>query len=270
MSNKFRLLTLYSGSSGNSVFVSSGSTNILIDAGKSAKALCNALKQIGSDIKEIDAIFITHEHSDHVSALEVICKSNDIPVHITNTSAKKFDRTPDSFVHRRIVRHDPIYTETVGDITVTSFRTPHDSMMSVGYRIEFISGGEKHVFGVATDIGYISESIKEGLVGCEAVVLEANHDLQMLDDGPYPYNLKLRIKSNKGHLSNLDSACFAAYLAQNGTKRFLLAHLSAENNQPELAFDEAHCSISDPSVCIYIASPDAPTEIFFDTSEVMA
>ena len=263
-----RLVTLYSGSSGNSVFVSSGSTNILIDAGKSAKALCAALREIGSDIGEIDAIFITHEHCDHVSALETLCKKQSIPVHIANESAKKFDRTPDSSVHSRMVRHDPVFSEAVGNMTVTSFRTPHDSSMSVGYRIEFCNESGKHVFGVATDIGYVTPSIREGLTGCEAVVLESNHDPQMLNEGPYPYNLKLRIRSKKGHLSNGECACFAASLAQSGTKGFILAHLSAENNMPELAYDEIYSAISDASVKICVAAPDSPTELALDMEEV--
>ncbi len=257
----YRLATLYSGSGGNCVFLSAGTTRILIDAGKSAKALCSALAEIGSDISEIQAIFITHEHCDHVSALETLCKKHRIPIHITEGSAKKFDRCPDSPVHCNIVRHSTVFCETVGDVTVTSFRTPHDSNMSVGYRIEFTDEDGKHTLGVATDIGHVSESVRQGLTGCEAVVLEANHDTDMLDDGPYPYHLKVRIRSQKGHLSNRDSADLASYLAGTGTRAFLLAHLSAENNLPELAFDEINSAVSDPAVRICVAAPDTPTEL---------
>lgn len=256
-----RLVTLYSGSTGNATFVSAGNTCILIDAGKSARALCSALTSIGSDIGKIDAIFITHEHCDHVSALDIIAKKHDIPIHMTEKSARKFDRTPDSSVHKCLVRHDDVFCVTLGDITVRSFKTPHDSNMSVGYRIELYDGEENHTVGVATDIGYVTEDIRCGLRGCEAVVLESNHDEQMLEDGPYPHHLKLRIRSNRGHLSNSDSAAFAASLAEGGTRGFILAHLSQENNTPELAFDEIHSAISNPKIKIFVAHPDEPTEL---------
>ena len=261
MSN-YRLVTLYSGSEGNCTFVSSGRTSILIDAGKSARTLCNALRSIGSDIQNISAIFITHEHCDHISALETLSKKHHIPIHMTNISAKKLDRDPSAAVHSCLVRHDPVFCEQVNDITVTSFPTPHDSLMSVGYRIEFCAEDGKHAFGVATDIGYVSPLIKEGLCGCEAVVLEANHDVDMLMEGRYPYELKQRIRSKRGHLSNHDSALFAAELVTGGTNGFILAHLSAENNLPELAFDEVNSAISDPTVSICVASPDCPTELY--------
>lgn len=260
----YRIVTLYSGSSGNSTFISSHGTSILIDAGKSAKTLCCALREIGSDIEEIDAIFITHEHSDHVSALETLSKKHSIPIHITNESARKFDRTPDSPVHKNLVRHDVHFCETVGCMTVSSFRTPHDSMMSVGYRIELDCEESKHVVGLATDIGYVSDNVCEGLFGCEAIVLEANHDPHMLEIGTYPQYLKTRIRSRKGHLANCDSAHLAARLSENGTRGFILAHLSAENNSPDLAFDEVNSAISDPSVRICVASSDSPTELFME------
>ncbi len=259
----YKLITLYSGSGGNSTLIRAAGTNILIDAGKSAKALCSALTSQGCDISEISAIFITHEHCDHISALETLCKKQTIPVHMTEGSAKKLDRTPDSSVHSRLVRHDTVYTVTVGTLTVTSFRTPHDSLMSVGYRIEFDDECGHRAIGVATDIGHVTDSIKNGLSGCEAVVLESNHDPCMLEDGPYPHQLKLRIKSSKGHLSNYDSACLASSLVQSGTRGFILAHLSAENNLPELAFDEANSIISDPKVTIRVASADTPTALCF-------
>ena len=265
----YRIVTLYSGSDGNCVFLSSGTTSILIDAGKSAKTLCSSLNAIGSDISEIDAIFITHEHCDHISALETLCKRHIIPVHLTEGSAKKFDSCPDSSVHRNIVRHPTVFCETVGDLTLTSFRTPHDSNMSVGYRIELTDENGKHTLGVATDIGYVSDSVLYGLVGCEAVVLEANHDLDMLDKGPYPYHLKIRIRSQKGHLSNRDSALLASHLASTGTRAFLLAHLSAQNNLPELAFDEVNSAISNAAVNICVAAPDHPTELaVYQSAEV--
>ena len=267
--NSCRIVTLYSGSGGNSTFIRVADTAILIDAGKNAKRLCMALKSIGSDIEEIRAIFVTHDHADHTSALEVLAKKHNIPIHITEESAKVFDRIAPSPIHSRLVRHTPIFSVEVGDLVVSSFMTPHDSLMSVGYRIEFFDGEEKRSFGVATDIGHVTDDIKEGLTGCEAVVLESNHDLQMLRNGSYPDMLKRRILSNRGHLSNIDSAALSAYLAERGTRAFLLAHLSEENNEPSLAYEETERAISDVGVSIAIAAPDIPVELKIPTLEEM-
>ena len=262
--NNIRICTLYSGSGGNSTYIKAGDTEILIDAGKCARALCSALHEIGSDISKISAIFITHEHTDHVSALEVLSKKHSIPIHITNTSAKKFDREPGAFIHKNLVRHEEIeFSVTLNDVTVSSFHTPHDSMMSVGYRIETTRDNTPQRLAVATDIGYVTENIYNHLLGCDAIVLESNHDIDMLMRGPYPYDLKKRILSKGGHLANKDSAALGAELARHGTKAFLLAHLSEENNTPEIAFDEFYSAIADDAVTISVAAADMPTELIF-------
>ncbi|MBR2353259.1 MAG: MBL fold metallo-hydrolase [Clostridia bacterium] len=265
--NPCRIVTLYSGSGGNSVYIRMADTAILIDAGKSARALCNALKAIGTDVSEIRAIFVTHDHHDHVSALEILSKKHEIPIHMTEQSATLYDRYPDSPIHHRLVRHTPFFSVEVGPLRVTSFPTPHDSRMSVGYRIECEGEALFHRVGVATDIGYVTEEIRQGLLGCEAVVLESNHDVDMLMNGPYPYDLKQRIRSKRGHLSNHDSAMLSAELAEKGTRAFLLAHLSEENNEPSLALEETERAISDPGIRILVAAPDAPTELIVPTKE---
>lgn len=259
-----RIVSLYSGSGGNCIYLKLLGTTILIDAGKSARTLCNSLREIGSDIGEVDAIFVTHDHRDHVSALEVLAKKNEIPIHMTDQSAALFDRDPTAYVHRRLIRHDPLFEEQVGPLTIRSFCTPHDSRMSVGYRVSFSHEGKDYAVGVATDIGYVSEQVREGLSGCSAVVLESNHDEQMLMEGPYPYELKKRIRSRRGHLSNRDSAALAADLAECGTQAFLLAHLSEENNEPSLAWDEAQSALSGRAVTVSVASPDLPTELLWE------
>ena len=260
MRKDIKIFVLYSGSGGNSVFIKVGESAILIDAGKSARALCSALTSIGESISSVDAIFVTHEHSDHVSALEVLSKKNDIPIHITNISAMRFDSCPCSQIHSRLVRHDVDFCEEVGEMRISSFRTPHDSKMSVGYRIEFCDGESMRAVGLATDIGYISDGIRENLSGCEAVIIEANHDRDMLMTGPYPHDLKLRVDSKRGHLSNRDCADFAAELAEKGTRAFMLAHLSAENNTPELAFDEVSSVVGCFGASVTVAQPDDATE----------
>ena len=256
MSN-YSITSLYSGSKGNSVLIETDETKILIDAGKSARALCNTLAVIGKSIDKIDAIFITHEHTDHIGALEVLLKKHRIPVHIVGISANKLLMRSKEIFEGVLCLHTPIFTVNVGNMKISSFPTPHDSEYSVGYRIEI---GESCI-GYATDIGYVTDEIKNGLSGCESIVIECNHDEEMLMNGPYPYDLKLRIKSKRGHLSNKDCAEFVSNLCFIGTKNILLAHLSEENNDPELAFDEVWSAISDETVNLKVASQYQPVKL---------
>lgn len=256
---KVKIYTLYSGSGGNSTFVRVGDTAILIDAGRNAKALCGCLSSIGEEMASICAIFITHEHSDHISALEVVAKRNEIPIYMTRQSAVKIAQ--ESAVRKRIVEKDILFSEEIGDIRIRSFRTSHDSLMSVGYRIEYEDEGVVHAIGYATDIGYVSDDVREALIGCEAVVIESNHDVDMLMRGPYPADLKRRVRSSHGHLSNADCAEFALDLVKNGTRAIMLAHLSRENNEPKIAFDEVANAISGFDVGLYVADPFSPVEL---------
>lgn len=246
----YSITSLYSGSKGNSMLIESGKTKILIDAGRSARALCSALCEIGKSIDDVDAIFITHEHADHIAALQNLLKKHKIPVHIVGISATKLLEGK-LLEHRDIVcTHSPLFTVEFEDMSVSSFPTPHDSQYSVGYVIKI---GDVRI-GYATDIGYVTDEMKSALCGCESVVLECNHDLKMLMDGPYPYDLKLRIKSNRGHLSNVDCAAFASDLCLVGTRNILLAHLSEENNEPSLAYDEVFSAIGDENINLKVAS----------------
>ena len=258
-----RVYALYSSSSGNSFYIEINGKSILIDAGKNARTLCRALSEIGSDIDKIEAIFVTHEHSDHIAALEILSKNYDVPIHMTEVSAKKLDRYPDSPIHKNLVRHKDSFALDLGEFRIRSFHTPHDSLMSVGYRIDFFGDDGEHSIALATDIGYVTREIDDALRGCEAVLLESNYDEEMLERGPYPYDLKKRIRSKRGHLSNRESAEFAAHLASLGTRSFLLVHLSKENNRADIALDEYMSAIADPSIVITVASPDEPTEMIF-------
>ena len=256
----YTIATLYSGSTGNATYICAGGAKILIDAGKCTRTLCASLNELGVSIDEIDAIFLTHEHRDHTGALEVLTKKHPIPIHVTKKSALRLTAKPDSALAGCIVTHTPIFHEFVKDLRVTSFPTPHDSRESVGYHLEFEDeNGITHMIGYATDIGHISTHVRNGLMGCESVVLESNHDPEMLWGGPYPYDLKERIASRWGHLSNPDCAEFAAELTANGTKNILLAHLSQENNDPQLAYNEVLMAIADPSVNLRTAAPETVT-----------
>ncbi len=259
--NGIRIVSLYSGSTGNSFLIQAPDATILIDAGKNAKQLSSALADAGICPEEIRAIFVTHEHNDHISALPVFLKKRTIPVHLPSGCVYKLNSDPTLAEH--LCSHPPIHTEAVGGMSITSFPTPHDSRASVGYRIEIPLPDRSAPFciGYATDIGYVSKEVETALMGCDAVILESNHDIDMLLCGIYPDYLKQRIFSHRGHLSNVDSAVFAAKLCQCGTKSLMLAHLSQENNTPDLALDECMSAVGDDRVHITVAAPNRITEM---------
>lgn len=253
--NNYKICCLYSGSKGNSTYIEIGGKSILIDAGKSAKALCEALKSINVDPKTLDAIFITHEHNDHVSALQTFSHKNSVPIHIMLNSARKFQGLCDERLCNCLCMHDKSdFSVELDGVKITAFPTPHDSRASVGFRIEF----ENICIGYATDIGYVTEDIQNGLLGCESVILESNHDTEMLLFGPYPFELKERITSRYGHLSNRECASLASHLCEHGTKNLLLAHLSEENNTPEIAYNETLSAIGNMGVNLRVASQYSP------------
>lgn len=257
MSFNYRLCTLYSGSEGNATYVETPHARILIDAGRCARTLIASLRSIGVDIDTVDAIFITHEHMDHIAALEVLAKKHPIPVHMLYKSALRFkDTQPEALCAcLRMYQTAEDLNVSVGNIRVQAFPTPHDSRSSVGYRLTLTEDDESLCIGYATDIGYVSPAVREGLMGCHTVVLESNHDEEMLKNGLYPYDLKVRILSNKGHLSNRDCADFACELYGGGMRELLLAHLSEHNNIPDIAYDEVSCALMGLGVHIAVASP---------------
>ncbi len=255
--NNIRITSLYSGSSGNSTLVRTSHGALLIDAGKSSRALCAALRQAGSDAADIDAVFVTHEHTDHVSALEIFLKKHPVPVHMTSRSAENLHTSPQSRLLSALSLHTPVFTERVADMTVRSFPLSHDSAMCVGYRIDTDDGFS---FGIATDTGYVTDEMMDELRGCHAVVIESNHSVDMLKCGPYPAELKRRILSRRGHLSNDDCAALAERLAAEGTSGFMLAHLSRDNNRPDCALTSVKRALSQfPNVKLCVAKPEDET-----------
>ena len=235
-----RLCPLFSGSSGNSYYIGSATDGILIDAGRSAKQICNMLEQCGIPISAVRAVFVTHEHSDHISGLRVFATRFHLPVFASAGTLMKLDAMGclNTKYEARAVEEDGV--ECAG-MFLKPFHTPHDCAESVGYRIETHDGRS---IAVCTDLGYMPSEVRKALSGADLVVLESNHDIGMLENGPYPYPLKKRILSDTGHLSNTACAEELYGLAASGTTRFVLAHLSAENNTPELACQTAICALT--------------------------
>ena len=229
----FKATPLFSGSSGNCVYVRFGDEEILIDAGVSFKKICTALNAVGTDISNIKAVLITHEHSDHVQALPVLSRHTDIPIYINRKSASYYDMPLDELFEGHAKIKDSGDSITFNSFEVNVFSTPHDSIGSCGYHFTFSDGNR---FALATDMGQITPEISSYLLGCKTVVIESNHDVKMLKNGPYSYVLKKRILSDHGHLSNDDCAAFVPKLVDMGAEKIVLAHLSQENNTPELAY----------------------------------
>ncbi|MBO5369269.1 MAG: MBL fold metallo-hydrolase [Clostridia bacterium] len=228
-----KFCTLYSSSSGNCTLISDGDTNILIDAGVSASKICKSLDEAGVFPEEIDAILITHEHSDHISGIRVFAKKYNTPVYATARTMHyvlQSAPTVSSGNAHIITDHTPF---AIRSMRIKAFSTPHDSADSVGYVI--VSEDKK--YGIATDTGTITKAMLSNLAGCEAVLIESNHDEEMLRSGPYPKSLQNRILSDCGHLSNSNGAWLATQLAIWGTKRIALGHLSEKNNTPEKAYE---------------------------------
>ena len=250
-----KICCLYSGSRGNAAYINAGGANILIDAGKSAKALCSALCEIGVDIATIDAIFVTHEHRDHVSALQTLSHKHNIPIYILLSSAEVFYGLKDEKLCNNLMlqMREPFSVKVKG-LTISSIHTSHDSRASVGYRLDFSENDKSYSIGYVTDTGIVTEDMRKKLPGCFAVIMESNHDLKMLKDGPYPPELQERIASPYGHLSNAVAAKFISELCKSGTQYVMLAHLSEENNLPEIAYDESFSAIADKSVVLKVAS----------------
>lgn len=217
---------LASGSKGNCSFIEMGGSCILIDAGISARRIKQELGRIGHSIEDLSGIFVTHEHSDHIKGLAAVAKKYCIPVYSRPGTFKAMS----CYRELPVECINPIYDQVrIGRLTVRAFSIPHDAADPVGYSV---MGSIKCV--VATDIGFVDSNLRKELEAARVMVLEANHDVEMLKNGSYPWPLKQRILSNRGHLSNTDMAWTLVNLKQRPQK-VLLAHLSQSNNLPDLA-----------------------------------
>ena len=230
------ITVLASGSNGNCALVSSSATRLLIDAGLSCREIMRRMKLCDEDPQSIDAILITHEHSDHVAGLHVLAKKLKVPVYITGPTHESYRRwARDSAGNKVRLERVECFSSgrafEVGDVTVTPFTIPHDAVDPVGFT--FRSEGIK--VGICTDLGYMPASVRHHLRGCHMLMIESNHDLELLRGGPYPWSVKQRVMSRVGHLSNEALAEFLASEYDGEAEFLILAHLSERNNHPEIA-----------------------------------
>ena len=234
-----RLCSIASGSSGNCIYVGSENAHLLVDAGISGKRITQGLNSLELTGEDIDGILITHEHSDHIQGLGVIARKYHIPIYATGGTVdamsrmKSLGRMPEGILHE--IREDDPFE--IKDMTINPFTIPHDAAQPVGYRLEC---GTQAV-GIATDLGKYNDYIIGHLQNLDALLLEANHDIRMLQVGKYPYYLKQRILGDRGHLSNENAGRLLCRLLHDNLKAVFLGHLSRENNYEELAY-ETVCS----------------------------
>ena len=251
MDNDFTLsvCVLASGSKGNAIYVSDGNTSILVDAGFSGIEIERRLKSRNLSAQNLDAILVSHEHSDHVQAVGVLSRRYHLPVYISRKAEK---------VLRQLGRVHELKNFTCGSafqinkLHIHPFSTSHDAEDPVGFTIR--QNGT--TMGIATDLGIATSMVKEHLKKCALLILESNHDLDMLINGPYPWPLKQRIKSRTGHLSNIDSKNLLTELLHDRLEHVILAHLSETNNSPQRALEEVAKALNHSSVRLTVAQQD--------------
>ena len=256
--------SLYSGSSGNSLFIESDNTKILIDAGMSCKKIEEALNIIEVDPCSINAILVTHEHSDHIKGISTISRKFDIPVFATKETFEAMPSQTEKLAQKNINFFNPSEKFYIDDLEILPFSIPHDAANPCGFNI---IKDKTHQISIATDIGHMTKSILNHLEGSEFILLESNYDTEVLKCCSYPFNLKTRIASDTGHLSNTMAGKTISYLSKNGNlKTAMLGHLSKESNFPELAYqtvvDELISSCADNnSVQLSVANRDCPSKL---------
>ncbi len=222
---------LYSGSSGNALFVEAGSVRLLIDAGLPGRRIEAALQQIGVPPDTLNAILVTHEHSDHIKGVGVLSRKYGLPVYANAPCWAAMEPLIGQVAPRNIRVFETGQDFYLKEINVLPFPTPHDSAQPVGYAL--FHQGRK--LCVMTDIGHMQPALLDAAEGSDLLLLEANHDIDMLKNGPYPYALKQRILSPRGHLSNLDAGKTLCRLYTKGVRNVILGHLSAQNNEERIA-----------------------------------
>ena len=237
-----KICLLASGSKGNSILVESGKTRLLIDAGLSARELRKRLDSLGVEAESLDALLITHEHGDHVRGLGPLVRQLDLPVYLQTDLARKLPDVGKPECVREFVDGEEF---TIKDLTIRPFAVTHDCLAPVGFTLD----GELGKVGVATDLGVVTRLVTECLQDCRALVLETNHDEELLRDGPYPWKLKQRVRSNHGHLSNNAAGNLLQSLLWSGLETVFLGHLSETNNRPDLAVETVSAVLERQNIC---------------------
>ena len=228
----FNFRSLYSGSSGNSLLVQTPNTKILIDAGESAKKISDVLSSMDINPKDIDAILVTHEHSDHVRGLGTVSKKFDIPVYANIETWKAMPQQEAKILEKNKKIFNPSDKFEIGELKIQPFEIPHDAANPCGFNIFY----KDKKISIATDIGHMTSDILHTLEGSNFILLEANYDPNILKCSNYPYLLKQRIAGPNGHLANGEAGKTISYLMNSGLNNVMLGHLSKENNFPELAY----------------------------------
>lgn len=238
-----RMVSIASGSSGNCIYIGSDETHLLVDAGISNKRIEQGLNEIGVKGSELDGILITHEHSDHIKGLGVLARKYGLPVYSTRETLEEIGKVKSLGDYPKEllcpIRQDVDFT--IGDLEIKPFRIDHDAANPVAYRVQ---NGHSSV-AVATDMGHYSQYTIDHLQGLDAILLEANHDVKMLEAGPYPYYLKRRILGDYGHLSNENAGRLLSCILHENLKHIFLGHLSKENNYEELAYETVRWEITE-------------------------
>ena len=254
---------LFSGSSGNSILIEAEGTRLLIDAGKPAKTIEEGLCTFGLSLKDIDALLITHEHTDHIAGAGVLARKYKIPVYANSSTWRAMEISIGNVpggCRREFETGRDFY---IGNVNILPFPTPHDAAESVGYCI--FAGGKK--LTVMTDIGHMTENLYSAASGSDLLLIEANHDPELVSSSRYPYPLKRRILSDKGHLSNENCGKALCRLYRSGVKGAILGHLSRENNFEQLALETVRSELDKEQIpredfCLWVAHRDSVTGRF--------
>lgn len=249
---------MFSSSKGNCTYIGNASGGLLVDAGVSFKRIKETLEEHDISLGNIKAVLITHEHNDHIKGLKVFLKKTGVPVIASRDTvyALEFHKIIDDCTPRIYI--DDLDEYKLDDFTVKRFPTSHDCIGSSGYTIKL---SDEQRVAVCTDLGIVTDEVCSALSGCDLVMLESNHDPVMLRLGPYPPELKIRVSGERGHLANAVSAELIGRLYKSGTRRFVLAHLSENNNTPEKAESAARAALIDAGAgnndyILYVAPPD--------------
>ncbi len=252
--NSFCVCSLASGSKGNSLFVSCNNISILIDAGLSGVEIQRRLNAVELEPESLEAIIITHEHSDHVKGAGVLHRRYNIPVYITRKTWQASSNLGEIKDLRFFECGKPFQ---INQIQINPFSISHDAIDPVGLTLEY----KTCKLGIATDLGIATNLVKDHLNNSNILYLESNHDPDMLINGSYPWHLKQRIKGRTGHLSNIDAKNLILELETQNLKHVILAHLSEENNYPQTAYEEVLKGLNGSDVALHVASPDKPGKL---------